>query len=289
MIIVFLKSILRPKLSVKCPSSSTWSIILKTSGCAFSISSKRTTQYGFLLTFSVNCPPSSYPTYPGGAPTNLDIANFSMYSLMSIRTKASSESNNSFARTLANWVLPTPVWPKKINEPIGLFGSFNPARFLWMDFAIFITASSCPITLPLISSGSLANLLLSVCAIRFTGIPVIIETTSATLSSVTVTLLSFASFSHCSCAIAKSFSICFSSSRSLAASSYFCFLTTVFFSSRTSSNFFSNSKICLGTSILIIWTREPDSSKASIALSGRNRSVMYLLVSFTQASIASGV
>ena len=85
-----------------------------------------------------------------------------MYSLMSIRTKASSESNNSLANTLANWVFPTPVCPKKMKEPIGLFGSFNPVLFLWIDRAIFITASSCPITLPLSSSGNLANLLLSV-------------------------------------------------------------------------------------------------------------------------------
>ena len=27
----------------------------------------------------VNIPPSSYPTYPGGAPINLDILNLSMY------------------------------------------------------------------------------------------------------------------------------------------------------------------------------------------------------------------
>ena len=31
-----------------------WSRIFEMSGCAFSISSNRTTQYGFLLTFSVN-------------------------------------------------------------------------------------------------------------------------------------------------------------------------------------------------------------------------------------------
>ena len=159
-----------------------------------------------------------------------------MYSLMSIRIKASSESNNSLAKTLANWVLPTPVCPKKIKEPIGRFGSFNPARFLCMERAIFITASFCPITFPSMSSGNLASLLLSVCAIRFTGIPVIIETTSATLSSVTLILLFFESSSHCSWAVANSFSIRFSSSRSLAASSYFCFLTTEFFNSRTSSN-----------------------------------------------------
>ena len=42
--IVFLKSTLRPKLSVKRPSSSTCSNNCTTSGCAFSISSKSTTE-----------------------------------------------------------------------------------------------------------------------------------------------------------------------------------------------------------------------------------------------------
>ena len=44
MMTVFLKSTVRPWPSVRRPSSSTWSSMLKTSGCAFSISSKRTTQ-----------------------------------------------------------------------------------------------------------------------------------------------------------------------------------------------------------------------------------------------------
>ena len=61
---VFLKSILRPNPSVMCPSSNTCKSKLKISGCAFSISSSKTIAYGFLLTFSVSCPPSSYPTYP---------------------------------------------------------------------------------------------------------------------------------------------------------------------------------------------------------------------------------
>ncbi len=195
-----------------------------------------------------------------------------MYSLMSIRISASSESNNSRAITLANCVFPTPVWPKNINEPIGLLGSLRPALLRWMDLAILFTASSCPITFPLISSGSLASLLLSVCAMRFTGIPVIIETTSATLSSVTWIRLVLDSSSHCSWAMANSFSMRFSSSRSLAASSYFWRFTTEFLSSRTSSNWRSKSRICLGTSIFVICTLEPTSSKASIALSGKKRS-----------------
>ena len=44
MMIVFLKFTVRPLLSVRRPSSSTCSSTLKTSGCAFSISSKRTTE-----------------------------------------------------------------------------------------------------------------------------------------------------------------------------------------------------------------------------------------------------
>ena len=126
---VFLKSIFRPNPSVMCPSSNTCKSKLNTSGCAFSISSNRIMEYGLRRTFSVNCPPSSYPTYPGGAPTNLEIENFSMYSDISMRINASSESNKYFARTFANCVFPTPVGPRKKKEPIGLFGSFNPARF----------------------------------------------------------------------------------------------------------------------------------------------------------------
>ena len=40
----------------------------------------------FCVTASVSWPPSSYPTYPGGAPIRRDTEYFSMYSLMSIRT-----------------------------------------------------------------------------------------------------------------------------------------------------------------------------------------------------------
>ncbi len=50
---VFLKSTVRPCPSVSRPSSSTCSSTLKTSGCAFSTSSSRSTLYGFLRTASV--------------------------------------------------------------------------------------------------------------------------------------------------------------------------------------------------------------------------------------------
>ena len=125
---VLRKSTCRPLLSVKRPSSKTCNSKLKISGCAFSISSSNTTAYGLRRIRSVNCPPSSYPTYPGGAPISRLTANFSIYSLISIRTKESGESNIYVASNLARCVLPTPVGPRKINVPMGLSGSFSPAR-----------------------------------------------------------------------------------------------------------------------------------------------------------------
>ena len=86
MMTVFRKSTTRPWLSVSRPSSRICSRRLKTSGCAFSISSKRMTLYGRRRTASVSWPPSSYPTYPGGAPIIRATECFSMYSDMSSRT-----------------------------------------------------------------------------------------------------------------------------------------------------------------------------------------------------------
>ena len=56
---VLRKSTVRPLPSVRRPSSSTCSSTLNTSGCAFSISSNRTTAYGRRRTASVSWPPSS--------------------------------------------------------------------------------------------------------------------------------------------------------------------------------------------------------------------------------------
>ena len=53
------------------------------------------TEYGFLLTASVNCPPSSYPTYPGGEPINLDVEWLSIYSDISTLIILSSLPNIS--------------------------------------------------------------------------------------------------------------------------------------------------------------------------------------------------
>ena len=61
-IMVFLKSTFRPWESVTIPSSRICSRMFHTSSWAFSISSNSTTEYGFLRTFSVSWPPSSWPT-----------------------------------------------------------------------------------------------------------------------------------------------------------------------------------------------------------------------------------
>ena len=70
-----------------------------------------------------------------------DTVNFSIYSLISKRISESSESNSSRANILANWVLPTPVCPIKMNEPIGRLGSFSPVRLRLIALTIFCTAS----------------------------------------------------------------------------------------------------------------------------------------------------
>ena len=53
------KETVRPCVSVQCPSSRICRSTLKTSTCAFSISSKSTMEYGFWRTASVSMPPSS--------------------------------------------------------------------------------------------------------------------------------------------------------------------------------------------------------------------------------------
>jgi hypothetical protein len=103
---------------------------------------EQATAYGRLRTFSVSCPPSSYPTYPGGAPTSRETLNFSMYSLMSILMSDSSESKRYRASAFAISVFPTPVGPRKMNEPMGRFGSFSPARVRRIALLSFSMASS---------------------------------------------------------------------------------------------------------------------------------------------------
>src|SRR2546422_4823452 len=51
-----------------------------------------------------------------------------MYSDISTRIRALASANRKRASARASSVLPTPVGPQKMNEPIGRLGSFKPAR-----------------------------------------------------------------------------------------------------------------------------------------------------------------
>jgi hypothetical protein len=107
---------------------------LKTSGCAFSTSSKRITAYGFLLTASVSCHHSSYQTYPAGAQMSFATLCFSIYSDISILMSAFSSSKSAAANAFEASVFHTHVGHKNRNEPIGLLGSFSHALALRIAF-----------------------------------------------------------------------------------------------------------------------------------------------------------
>ena len=96
---------------------------------------------GFLLTASVSCPPSSYPTYPGGEPISLLTVCFSIYSDMSIWINESSSPNKNSAKAFAVSVLPTPEGPRNIKDPDGLLGSLSPDLVLLTAFDTAAIAS----------------------------------------------------------------------------------------------------------------------------------------------------
>ena len=164
--------------------------MLNTSWCAFSISSKSIIEYGFLFTFSVSPPASSYPTYPGGAPINFAVEWLSIYSDISILIIASSLPNISFASVLASSVLPTPVGPTNINDG-GLFVLWSPALFLLIALATAFTASSWPTILLCKFSSKFNNFCFSASVIFFTGILVECSITSATSCTVRFCTTSF--------------------------------------------------------------------------------------------------
>ena len=65
-----------------------------------------------------------------------------MYSLISSRIMFCSSSNKASAKAFASSVLPTPVGPKKKNEPIGLVGSLIPAFERIIASVTLVTPSS---------------------------------------------------------------------------------------------------------------------------------------------------
>ena len=81
---------------------------------------------------------------------------FSMYSDMSSVISAMSSPNRNSASVLASSVLPTPVGPRKMNEPLGRFGSLSPARVRRIDCDTASTAFSWPM-IRLCSSPSMLS------------------------------------------------------------------------------------------------------------------------------------
>ena len=122
--------------------------------CAFSISSRSRTLYGFFRIESVSSPPCSKPMYPGGAPISLATACFSIYSLMSKRINSTPRIREI---CLATSVFPTPVGPVNRKEPIGLSGAPSPARDRLMEVVSDFMADSWPNTTCLSSPSSVSS------------------------------------------------------------------------------------------------------------------------------------
>ncbi|CJN28670.1 Uncharacterised protein [Streptococcus pneumoniae] len=104
---------------------------------------------------------------------------------MSMRIICSSLSNKDWANVFASSVLPTPVGPKKMKEPIGRFGSLIPARARRTASDTKLTASSCPMTRSDKICSKRNNFSRSPSTSFATGIPVQRETISAISSSLT--------------------------------------------------------------------------------------------------------
>ena len=98
-----------------------------------------------------------------------------MYSLISTRIILSGSPNKISASDLAKNVLPTPVEPKKINDPIGLFASLIPTRFLLIALEIDEIASCWPITFTDNVSSIFNNLADSLSSNLVIGTPFILE------------------------------------------------------------------------------------------------------------------
>ena len=140
-----------------------------------------------------------------------------MNSLMSSRMIASSLSKRKAARERANSVLPTPVGPRNMNEPIGRRASLSPARARRTAWEITVTASFWPISRWWIASSMLSSLVVSSSTSRETGTPVHELMISAMCSSVTSGMVA-PSLSRQAISSETYFSLsCFSLSRKLAA------------------------------------------------------------------------
>src|SRR5439155_653885 len=119
------------------------------------------------------------------------------------------------ARVRARYVLPTPVGPRKTNDPIGRFGSFKSARERRRALLMAVTASYWPMTRCFISLSIMRSFCVSSCSIRWRGTPVTFEMMCIMSSAVTTTCFSSRSSRHL-LRMASSFSlVCFVNGRRL--------------------------------------------------------------------------
>ena len=107
---------------------------------------------------------------------------------MSMRTMARSSSKRYSARAFASSVLPTPVGPRNMNEPVGRSGSAIPARARRTASLTSRTASAWPTTRLPSSSSMRRSFCVSPSSSRPAGMPVQAATTSAMSSAVTSSL-----------------------------------------------------------------------------------------------------
>ena len=173
------------------------------------------------------------------------------------------------ASALASSVFPTPVGPRKMNEPMGRLGSLRPARARRTARETVSIASSWPIIRWWRTSSILSSRSDSSWAIRVTGMPVHIATTCAISSSSTLGV----SPDTVDCQSARSLSTfsreVASASRSVAACSYSWALIAASFSLVIRSSSFCAVRSSGGAEEWRRRTRLAASSMRSIALSGQ--------------------
>ena len=127
------------------------------SGCAFSISSNNTTEYGLRLTASVI-------VHLRHNPHTLEVHQLIglQHDVLDIRSCQYASwhfhrQTEYSAKAFANSVLPTPVVPKNKNVPIGFCGFCRPALERLTASLTATIASSCPTTRLCNSSSSLVT------------------------------------------------------------------------------------------------------------------------------------
>ena len=212
-----------------------------------------------------------------------------MYSDMSTRISAFSSPKRNSARARASSVFPTPVGPRKMNEPTGRFASFRPARERRIARETARIASSWPTTRAWSASSMRASFADSFSSSRESGMPVQRDTMYSMSCSPTTWVCRFLFFSHSRLSSSSRPRSAFSFSRSEAAFSNSWASRNMSFSRTTRSISFSSSLIVAGGVMAWSRVRLAASSITSIALSGSWRSVMWRSASFTARSIAASL